>query len=111
MAASNGSRGGMAAGMLLAGTVSLLALPSAVLAFNSGFEPKLIKAENGERSSEFQASKLLARLAPALPLSSLGKGQMFHFTPAGTANVSELSPLEIVLLANTCSPASDQSPS
>ena len=86
MAASNGSRGGMAAGMLLAGTVSLLALPSAVLAFNSGFEPKLIKAENGERSSEFQASKLLARLAPALPLSSLGKGQMFHFTPAGTAN-------------------------
>ena len=86
MAASNGSRGGMAAGVLLAGAVSLLALPSAVLAFNSGFEPKLVKPDEGEQAGDLQPSRLSARLAPALPLTSLGKGQMFHFTPAGTAN-------------------------
>lgn len=86
MAASNGNRGGMAAGFLLAGAVCLLALPSAVLAFTSGFEPKIVKPENPEPGSDFRPSKLSARLAPALPLSSLGKGRMFHFTPAGTAN-------------------------
>ncbi len=87
MAAGNGgagsSRSGMAAGVFIAGAVALLALPSAVLAFNSGFEPKAAKPAPVDQS-DFQPSRLSARLAPALPLTSLGKGQMFRFTPAGT---------------------------
>ena len=69
--------------MLLSGAVCLLALPSAVLAFSSSFEPRVAKASGAE---SLQASRLSARLAPALSVLSLGKGQMFRFTPAGNAN-------------------------
>lgn len=80
-------QGGMAAGAMLAGAVSLLALPSAVLAFTSGFTPKLGRAESDSATSNaVPAAKLAARLAPAIPVSSLGKGQMFRFTPAANAN-------------------------
>jgi len=81
------SQGSMAAGAMLASAVCLLALPSAVLAFTSGFSPKIGKAESQPASNNaIAASKLAARLAPALPVSSLGKGQMFRFTPAANAN-------------------------
>ena len=81
------SQSGMAAGALLAGAVCLLALPSAVLAFTSGFAPKMGKAESDAAGSNaIPATKLAARLAPAIPVSSLGKGQMFRFTPAANAN-------------------------
>lgn len=80
------SQGGMASGALLAGAVSLLALPSAVLAFTSGFAPKVERATTQPESAAIPASRLAARLAPSLPVHSLGKGQMFRFTPAGNAN-------------------------
>lgn len=85
MAKSNNSstRSGMASGMLLSGAVALLALPSAVLAFSSTFSPRL---EHESDSESLQVARLSARLAPALSARSLGKGQMFHFTPAGNGN-------------------------
>lgn len=79
-------QGGMAAGALLAGAVSLLALPSAVLAFTSGFASKAGRTSAEPASSAIPASRLATRLAPSLPVQSLGKGQMFRFTPAGNAN-------------------------
>lgn len=79
-------QGGMAAGALLAGAVGLLALPSAVLAFTSGFATKPARPAAEPSDNAMPASRLAARLAPAIPVHSLGKGQMFRFTPAGNAN-------------------------
>ena len=73
----------MTAGMLLSAAVALLALPSAVLAFSSSFEPLMAKPTGDEA---VPVSRLSARLAPAISVNSLGKGEMFRFTPAGNAN-------------------------
>ncbi len=73
----------MTGGMLLSAAVALLALPSAVLAFSSGFEPRVPAAASND---SLTVSQLTARLAPAISVRSLGKGQMFRFTPAGNAN-------------------------
>lgn len=82
--ASNGNmRPGMASGVLLSGAVAMLALPSAVLAFSSTFAPRQERASDAE---SLQVARLSARLDPALSARSLGKGQMFHFTPAGNGN-------------------------
>ena len=85
MAVSNttSKRPGMTSGMLLSGAVAMLALPSAVLAFSSSFAPRVTPAGDAE---SLQVSPLSARLAPALSARSLGKGQMFRFTPAGSGN-------------------------
>lgn len=76
-----GARGGMRAGMMLAACVSLLALPSAVLAFSATFvaEPgplAPIDSLDPEASPE--------NLSRAIAMRSLAKGQPFPFTPAGT---------------------------
>ena len=82
--ASNSSmRPGMASGVLLSAAVAMLALPSAVLAFSSTFAPRV---EREGDSESLQVARLSARLDPALSARSLGKGQMFHFTPAGSGN-------------------------
>lgn len=79
-----GSKGtGMTGGMLLTAAVGLLALPSAVLAFSSSFEPRLPVAAASESLS---GERLTARLAPAVSVRSLAKGPMFRFTPAGSGN-------------------------
>ena len=78
---SNGA--GMTGGVLLSAAVALLALPSAVLAFSSGFEPRVPSVAGSE---SLAVSRVSARIAPAISVRSLGKGQMFHFTPAGNAN-------------------------
>lgn len=80
---------GLAAGALIAGAVCLLALPSAVLAFSSRFEPKLsaIPAGDDALSTEATQQRVAAHLAPSIPVRSLGsKGLAFQFTPAGIDN-------------------------
>jgi hypothetical protein len=72
---------GVTSGMLLSGAVAMLALPSAVLAFSSRFAPRVTNQVDAET---LQVSPLSARLAPALSARSLGKGEMFRFTPAGS---------------------------
>jgi hypothetical protein len=81
---SNG-RSGIAAGLLIAGAVGLLALPSAVLAFSSHFEPRIAAEQPGEPIESIKAPQMAVHLADTLPARSLGKGQLFHFTPAGNA--------------------------
>jgi hypothetical protein len=82
----SGRKTGINPGVMLAATVVFLALPSAVLAFSSRFEPKIVTAPANGDSQTVQSTPMAARLAPALPVRSLGKGQMFQFTPAGNAN-------------------------
>ena len=81
---ASGSKNGMTAGFWLAGAVSLLALPSAVLAFATDFEPK--SAPAGDDGSMPAMDTAPAQLARAIPIRSLAKGPLYPFTPAGTPN-------------------------
>jgi hypothetical protein len=79
--------GGATSGMLIAGAVTLLALPSAVLAFSARFEPNSSYrvAENGSADGLAVAPGVTG-LAPGASLRSLAGAPLFPFTPAGTAN-------------------------
>ncbi|WP_232332740.1 hypothetical protein [Novosphingobium aquimarinum] len=77
------SRSGARAGIVLACTVGLLALPSAVLAFTVSFDnPPKTGAER--EIAPMNAQPTGADFASAIPLRSLAKGQLFPFTPAET---------------------------
>ncbi len=78
-------RSGAAAGLLIAGAVGLLALPSAVLAFSSRFEPRFAAEPEGVPLDSLKTPQMSVHLADSLPARSLGKGQLLHFTPAATA--------------------------
>ncbi len=78
------ARAGMATGGLLAGAVGMLALPSAVLAFSTRFDPGPVAAATADGANSLESSA--ARLAGPIPIRSLAKGALFPFTPAGTAN-------------------------
>ena len=97
---------GLAAGALIAGAVCLLALPSAVLAFSSRFEPKLsdVTAEDATLSSA-ATQRVAAHLAPSIPVRSLGKGLAFQFTPAGTDNRPDRSVTVAVRVDPRAAPA------
>lgn len=81
---ASGTKNGMTAGLWLAGAVSLLALPSAVLAFATDFEAKF--ASPAGAVQPLDSSETPARLARAIPMRSLAKGPLYPFTPAGTPN-------------------------
>jgi hypothetical protein len=83
--AIGGTKNGMTAGLWLAAAVSLLALPSAVLAFSTNFEPRIAPPAAGTLPA-IDSGPTAPRLARAIPFRSLAKGQLYPFTPAGTAN-------------------------
>jgi hypothetical protein len=74
----------MATGLMLAGAVSVLALPSAVLAFSSRFEGPPKRSEVRKDIGTYNSSPQDAQLASASALRSLAQGHPFRFTPAGT---------------------------
>jgi hypothetical protein len=79
------TKNGMAAGLWLAGAVSLLALPSAVLAFATSFAPRRAPPAPGSTQPIDEAASA-TRLARAIAVRSLAKGPLYLFTPAGTPN-------------------------
>lgn len=85
-------RSGTAAAMLLAGAVSVLALPSAVLAFSSRFDPlPNASGPQTEKPGGFQPAEVDPRLARSITVRALARGQTFRFTPAVTPNRLERS--------------------
>lgn len=80
------ARGGLRTGLFLAGCVTVLALPSAVLAFSASFD---LPDDDGIDSLDHASSK--ENLSRAIAMRSLSGGQMFPFTPAGTPNRTERS--------------------
>jgi hypothetical protein len=80
------SKNGMAAGFWLAGTVALLALPSAVLAFSTKFEPRFEPPPATGSMQAIDSAATPPQLARAIPIRSLAKGPLYPFTPAGTPN-------------------------
>lgn len=83
MTARGSKRSGTATGFLLAGAVSVLALPSAVLAFSSRFEEDPTRQAD-EAMGSYDAAPDGAEFAGAIPVRSLAQGHPFRFTPAGT---------------------------
>ena len=81
-------RPGTRAGLLLAGSVTLLALPSAVLAFATSLSGMPGSLQVPEGTSSQADSRSLAR---EMALRSLATNQRFPFTPAGTPNRPERS--------------------
>jgi hypothetical protein len=81
-----GTKNGMTAGLWLASAVSLLALPSAVLAFATNFEPKLAPPPATGSIQAIDAAATPEQLARAIPMRSLAKGPLYPFTPAGMPN-------------------------
>lgn len=79
--AVDSAKGGATSGMLLAVAVGLLALPSAVLAFSTGFEPEAPAQTMGGLEGSGSPG-----LVPPLAMRSLAKGQLYLFTPAKTPN-------------------------
>lgn len=72
-----------AAAMLLAGTVTLLALPSAVLAFSTRLDLQPVQVEPVVPSG-FRAAEVDPRLARSITVRALSQGRTFRFTPAAT---------------------------
>ncbi len=81
-------KSGTAAGLLLAGSVGLLALPSAVLAFTADFSGPSKTAPTLQSGGPAPAAQ---GPASALAIRSLAKGQLFPFTPAGIPSATERS--------------------
>lgn len=84
MSVRGSKRSGMATGLMLAGAVSVLALPSAVLAFSSRFEGPPKRSEVRKAIGTYNSSPQDAQLASASAVRSLAEGHPFRFTPAGT---------------------------
>lgn len=81
--------GSMTTGAMLALAVTVLALPSAVLAFTSRFEAldetgAETGAETGDGIDSLGSAGKEGVLASAIPVRSLVNGRPFRFTPAGT---------------------------
>jgi hypothetical protein len=86
MAVKRGQAGGGSPAVLLAGAVSLLALPSAVLAFSSDFGDSADDGIEAHASmAKFLPAQVDPRLARSITVPGLVSGQTFHFTPAGSA--------------------------
>lgn len=80
------SGSGMKAGVMLAGCVGVLALPSAVMAFSTSFSTHARSAAQiGTLDPEASPEKLLQVIA----MRSLATELPFPFTPAGTPNRAE----------------------
>ena len=84
-------RGSGATALLLSGTVSALALPSAVLAVSSGLEPPKIFEMPQSAESRFVPATVDPRLARSITVRTLSKGRLFRFTPAATPSQSDRS--------------------
>jgi hypothetical protein len=77
---ASGSKSGMTAGLWLAGAVSLLALPSAVLAFATDFETQFGGPAAEGALQAIDSAGTPPRLARAIPIRSLAKGPLYPFT-------------------------------
>ena len=79
-------RGGPTASLMLGGAVVMLALPSAVLAFSTGITVQpAADTEDTSAIRTVHAPTVDAKLAEAISMRMVPKGQGFRFTPAGTA--------------------------
>lgn len=75
----------MSPAVVLTGAVIALALPSAVLAFTSSFDPRPGSAGGQAAIDDLTPGAVDPRLARTVTVRNLVQGQVFRFTPAGSA--------------------------
>ena len=92
--------GGTTAAMLLCGAVSLLALPSAVLAFAARFDVGLPGGPDSAGNSGFIPAEVDPRLARSITVRALAKGQSFRFTPAAVPTGMDRSVVTVAVRLN-----------
>ena len=83
MAGIPGQRGGPTTSVLLAMAVGALALPSAVLALSSGFDP-MPDAGIDSAEASFIPAQVDPRLSRSITVRALSRGRLFQFTPAAS---------------------------
>lgn len=83
MKSAKDSKSGMATGALLAVSVAVLALPSAVLAFSADFT---VRDDQGSAVEAERRAPERPAFTSTFALRSLARGKLFPFTPAGTPN-------------------------
>ena len=76
-------RTAIAAPLLICGAVSLLALPSTVLAFANQFAPAESSLASTLNTELFMPVAVDPRLSRSIAVRALSKGKTFQFTPAG----------------------------
>lgn len=100
---STGKRGsgGMTSALQLCCAVAALALPSAVLAFSTGFpaEPSDSAAEIAA-SGAFVPAEVDPRLTRSITVRALSKGRYFRFTPAATPSRVDASVVTVAVRLN-----------
>ena len=92
--------GGKSSALLLCGAVSLLALPSAVLAFAATFGADLPGGVATAGNSGFIPSEVDPRLARSITVRALAKGQSFRFTPAAVPTGMDRSVVTVAVRLN-----------
>ena len=92
--------GGTTAAMLLCGAVSVLALPSAVLAFAARFDAGLPDGTTSAGSSGFIPAEVDPRLARSITVRALAKGRSFRFTPAAVPTGMDRSVVTVAVRLN-----------
>ena len=92
--------GGTTSALLLCGAVSLLALPSAVLAFAARFDADFSVDAATAGISGFIPSEVDPRLARSITVRALAKGQSFRFTPAAVPTGMDRSVVTVAVRLN-----------
>lgn len=79
------TRRGISPAVVLSCAVCALALPSAVLAFTSSFDARPVSLAPHSSIGELPPAEVDPRFARTLALHGSSRGQLFRFTPAGSA--------------------------
>jgi hypothetical protein len=87
----NGSKRNATTAVLIGSAVTLLALPSAVLALSSRFEGPASPAAAVVESRMFSPATVDPRLSRSIAVRTLAKGKTFRFTPAGSSERADRS--------------------
>jgi len=104
--ASKRKRSGTTAAVLLCGAVSVLALPSAVLAFASRYDGPQFMGASSAAATGFVPAEVDPRLARSITVRALSAGRSFRFTPAAMPNGTDRSVVTVaVRLGDTGAPS------
>lgn len=103
-AALRSKRSGTTAAALLCGAVSLLALPSAVLAFANRMDSSSVVQLASAVNGGFVPAEVDPRLAHSVTVRALSKGQLFQFTPAATPSRNDASVVTVAVRLNGAIP-------
>lgn len=98
--ANKRKRSGSSAALVLCATVSVLALPSAVLAFSSSYDLAPATAAGSPANGSFIPAMVDPRLSRSITVRALSKGRMFRFTPAATPSGIDSSVVTVAVRVN-----------